>query len=522
MTSQSDKLRELSALLAENPESVYDMSPEDMIEVSKHLNPIGNVITNSKKYANMSIINWTEEYNRKLIITSFIGYLYQLQAEYVPDEEIELANRDLAETLEYIKNNVEDATLRDKLIQRAKNDHANKVKLLNSTAQGIVKRFLDRHMEFNPLHHVRKATSENKADPERKSRDEEIKRIVMNKPTKIESNLAAKSDVAYTYIRDMFLQTQATLNATMAAVKPMLPASKALDADMHGILVKKYAILSKIADDVSKVATPLAEHDTLTAWLRQPPVELYHQFNRYFTNHYEQLRNVTRAVYNEKPDVEYAVIFYDCHKTPEAARDYRVSHEAQFRAEVLTIENSGVTLLGPFKENRERVDFYNKNTEVLKRMMEQLESDHKLGKDLMEKKVKAEKTKNVREMGPDAPGLAAYAKANNIVQELGARKVLTQEDQETLAKATAIKEDFEVPDEAIQVDMFYPKTDAEGNTILSKTKFYTQAEAPLHMQDNSEYNEMYQPKRTNKMLDSYKTKIITDRNGKKQEIRVPK
>jgi hypothetical protein len=136
---------------------------------------------------------------------------------------------------------------------------------------------------------------------------------------------------------------------------------------------------------MKKVAEPLASADTLHAWKVDPPVDVFHQFDRYLTNHYEQIREVVEALYDEKPDFEYAAIVYDSFKTPEAAREYKIAHEGEFRSEVLTLENSGVSLIGPFRENRQRVDFYNKHTEIMKRMMKQLESDHKLGKDLMEK-----------------------------------------------------------------------------------------------------------------------------------------
>jgi hypothetical protein len=220
-------------------------------------------------------------------------------------------------------------------------------------------------------------------------------------------------------------------------------------------------------------------------------------------------------------------MIYDVHKTAEEAHNYRVQHKDEFRTEVFSVDNSGVSLIGPFKENRERVEYYNKNTEVLRMMNSQVEADHKLGKDLMEKKVRAEKKKNIEEAGPDHPALAAYAKVNNIVQVMGGKKILSREDQEKLAaakrEADEIKQDYEIPDDAIQVDMFFPKTDTDGNTTLKKSHFYTAAEPPVFLEEGSTYTNRYLPVRDpdQTLVSSYITKTITTGDGKKMTIQVP-
>ena len=108
------------------------------------------------------------------------------------------------------------------------------------------------------------------------------------------------------------------------------------------------------------------------------------------------------------------------------------------------------------------------------------------------------------------------------MQELGAKKVLSREEKDKLAAALAEKEDAEVPDDAIQVDMFFP-TEENGQQVMKKTKFYTQAEAPLHLQEGSQYHEQYQPKRDEEesLTEAYRKKTIVDRNGKKHELMVP-
>jgi hypothetical protein len=527
MSLSIEQLRDLGQQIASDPDSIYNLDPEQAIEVRKYLNPLGNIVTAKKTYANISLVNWRDKYLRRIHTTALVGYLYRTLEEYEPEEELERERSAFKKAVEGLGPNPDQSVL-----QSMTREHDARMSLLKSTAQGIVRRFLNRNFNYNPDQHLRGSHSENKSDPERVPKDDAIRaacEVVTSAPG-IESKLRSKPEATYKYLRSHLLTTyQATIEATntVKATIGVILNPDLDNADKQGILIKKYKQLSDQLADMKKVVEPIAAAETLDAWKVNPPVDVFHQFDRYLTNHYEQLREVVQALYNEKPDFEYAAILYDSFKTPEAARDYRVQHENEFRTEVFTIENSAVSLIGPFKENRQRVDFYNKNTEVMKRMMEQLESDHKLGKDLMEKQVRAKKKKNIEEAGPDDPALAAYAKTMNTVQELGAKKILTREEQEALSRANEaarlIKEDYEVPDDAIQVDMFFPKQDESGNTTLEKTKFFSLAEAPLHMQEGSQFNETYQPKRAEgeSLTEAYKTKVIVDRNGKKREIKVP-
>src|SRR5208282_2506023 len=90
----------------------------------------------------------------------------------------------------------------------------------------------------------------------------------------------------------------------------------------------------------------------------------------------------------------------------------------------------------------------------LKQMMEQMELDHKLGKDLMEKAVKKEKAKNIAQTGVDPAGLKEYAKVIHGINGLTAKKVLTEEEERELAKLQREREQLEVPPDMIAMEVF--------------------------------------------------------------------
>lgn len=511
-----DNLRSLADQVIADPDSVTNLTKDEMDNVNRHLNPLGNIITGKKKHANMTVINWRAEYHKKLIVTAFAGYLYTVAGEYVPEKEVNAAKRDLNATISFIKTELaDDPKKQDTFILRARKEHDERVKLMTTTARGLIIRFLDRHLEYNPDLHVRKATQDNKVDG--KSRPAEIERICKNNETvdRISKKLSSQPEKMFTYMRENLLATRTYMNETLEALKPIINTLSSIKGnhpevgDAHGIMLKKYTQIKMRNNELAKIALPLAEADSLAMWKRNPPVDVFHQFNRYFINHFEQCSDVVASLYHERPDIEFAVIFYDCHDTEADARNYRVAHESEFRADVFSIENSGVTLLGPYRENRDKLDYYNKNTEILRLMHSQIESDHHLGKDIMEKQLKKKKAENIRENGPDAPGLMEYSRATNVMQDLGVKKILSPEEQQEISKAQTTIADAECPDEGIQVDVFYPTQDGE----LKKRVFYTQSEAPLHMQDGSQYIEKYQPKRNEPLLESYKRIVTKDKNG---------
>ena len=77
-------------------------------------------------------------------------------------------------------------------------------------------------------------------------------------------------------------------------------------------------------------------------------------------------------------------------------------HQDEFIHDVYTAKNGNWVFLGPFKNNREKIDFYNDNTTHLRAILEQIESDQKLGKDLLKKRVNNEKRANIRKYGTHA------------------------------------------------------------------------------------------------------------------------
>lgn len=510
----SERLDEIVARLQDDPTYVNEITPQEAIALQARLNPMGNISQANEEFASMTLVNWRDEYIRKQHMTGIIAYLFRLQNEYEPEDEIEHERLQLEAKL---------AKSDPSLHPGLRAESAAKTKLITDTTRRIVRKFLERNFRFNPDKHLRTAHTENKEDPERKDKYEMIRAAgeCAEQATAIDAKLAGKPAATYNFLRSNLLasyQLSRQVLTELHAGINLIGDTKIAPEDKRGILMKKYAELNRVTQELGKIAAPIATAESIEALTIDPPKDVFHQYNRFFTNHYEQIRDVIQAVYNEKPDLEYSIQFYRSHKTEGDAQTFRNQYEGTFRGEVLTVSNQGVTLLGPFKENRGRVVFYNKNTAIVKKMMEQMESDHKLGADLMKKQVKQKKKQNIREHGPDAPGLGQYASQQSALVNDGAKKILTKDEQQALQRDV---EDKMVPEDAIQMEMFYTETDADGNSVMKRGLAYTQAEAPLHLQENSEYQDQYQPKREDgagPLIEQYRTKTIVSKTGQKIEV----
>lgn len=263
-----------------------------------------------------------------------------------------------------------------------------------------------------------------------------------------------------------------------------------------------------------------------------PPQDTFHRWKYYTEVNFEELRTATEAIYHEKPDLDWALIIYDYFEgTPgevdAAFEKFRDRHQDEVISDIKGIDFGGWTLLGDFKENRAKVTFYNKHTDVLKRILDRHAEDKKLGQDLMRNRVRQAKAKNIREDGPDAPGLAEYKsqQGGRALVNMGAERVISREEmyrlerargdlkaakelevldqcRQTIQDLTAAakvrelkpeeerrlkdaqtdlvraQEMIEVPDDAIQVDVW---THDAKNGGFGKSKFFTKAEAPEHI-----------------------------------------
>lgn len=262
-----------------------------------------------------------------------------------------------------------------------------------------------------------------------------------------------------------------------------------------------------------------------------PPQDTFHRWTYYSEVNHEELRTITEALYPERPDLDWAIALWDVFEGPEKEVDAAFEKHCQrYQDEVPSaikaLEFGSWSLLADFKENRKKIQFYNKNTEVLKRILDRHADDKRIGAELMRNRVRQTKAQNIATDGPDAVGLSQYRRnLSEKGQDLtgkGVEKVISPEEMRRLEKAAGsikaakeleLLEQYEktiselsemetlrpltsneardlaearnnieraremiaVPDDTIQVDIF---TSNPTTGEFGKSHFYTKAVAP--------------------------------------------
>lgn len=440
MVLTDSELETLKDQILANPEHVNGLDYDEVMALRKFMNPLGSIINTEKVYANLSLINWRDIYLRRLHVTALTGYIYRMLEEYEPTDELEKETKRHS-LEEKTKENVE--------------NHEHRMKLIRSTCKGLILKFLNRQFKFDPDVHLRGS--------HKKMTD-----------IKFNESVYSQSETEETAAISLY-QHSLTMDDTFKTIEQMIKSDTLDRSDILTILERKRQSLQSVTKDLETTVLPIIKRNLVHTEVNTP-VELYHNFDRYITNHYKQLKEFVESVYTEREDIEFGIILHKTFTSETAAKDYLHQHESEFTTDVITVENGGITLLGPFKENQDKVDYYNKNTEVLKRMAEQLEHDHRLGKDLMEKQIRKQKKKNNEETGANSVGLSDYAGVVGTIQNLSNKQRNPEEEALYISackRADELKDAYSVPEDAIEVGVFY--TD-EGQ--LKKTKFYTQAEVP--------------------------------------------
>ena len=470
------------------PEELAKLTDDDVTQLRKVNNPYG-ITLEAEENAVMcfSYTDLREKYLQKLLVTGFIGFLNRACDEWeVPDDVPVVPVYDWLQDKTLLKNPLKKTPEEiEQLSEEALKDYKLKEPLLDAYQKKmdesaehmkkriVVKEFLEYLFQYDPDKHVRSAYIPQPADPERRILQTPAAKLAIKKTCQKDQMLLNEVEATL----KMQEELQEPPKRTLAKRDPTRPA-RAKQA--RAVVPHCRKIAARFSDEDKSItkedgqsepkeepleADPQLERNT-TEMI--PPADVFHRFNHYFETHYEELRDIVKDLYCEKADLERAIIPYQwfdskntkAPMTPQEAADKFIDkHKDEAIAAIYPADVNKWNLFGPFKEVRERVNFYNKHTQVLEEMLKQIERDGRLGRDLLMKKMSKKKKENVEADGPDSEAFTQWKKQNAALKTMGA---------ETL-------EDDELPDDAIEVPIFRI---SKGGQQMDKGKFYTKAEAP--------------------------------------------
>ena len=394
-------------------------------------------------------------------------------------------------------------------------------------AKGIIDKFLRHWFEFDPSVHVRSGHDAKKIAASVAEVLAGAGKTPVAVDTKDPSHLplvtiraaAPAPTAAHKNAVDTIFASKAAYNAVVA----LLRDEDLTDAALTAVSDRDEFMRYLLPVPAASAARPAADV--------VPPQDTFHRWGYYTEVNYEELRTITEAIYPEKPDLDWAIAVLNYFEGTQKEVDEQFdAHCQRFQDEtpssIKALELGSWSLLADFKENRKKIQFYNKHTEVLKRILDRHSEDKRIGAELMRNRVRQTKAKNIAQDGPDAIGLKDYkrnvAERGQDMGAKGAERVIGQEEMRRLEKAKGdikaareleLLEQYEkvivdtaeiaklrslteeekqslqvaqlhiararemvaVPDDAIQVDVF---TTNATTGAMEKSHFYTKADEP--------------------------------------------
>ena len=445
--------------LEQNPDKINELTDEQAIEVDKFLNPYGATLYGEEKYTCVSFTNLKEKYMQRLLMTGFVGFVYQMNKEYEIDED------DLKP--EYL-----DQLNKDDFYEMIPHPDSSNKEFLNSLNKTlyIECKYEYLHTKFLSLDEETKEDEETYQNNYKVSEDEE-----MELQTNVNAELEKRMQPTKHFNNEKFLAKKYELIKTQSDNEKEV---------IFRFLNKffKYNPSDHTSEVLSNSNDPERKKPTSSPFLDVvPPNDTYGRFQYYFDVNYEALREAVFYLYNEKPDIEVALNIYDSFPTLDECTEYINKNKDKVITNIMTLTNYKWNLLGPFKQNRDRISFYNENTQVLENILKQQEEDAKMGKKLLDDRIRKKKVKNIKEYGKTDPAVAQYLKDHPSEISVNAHKVEIKEDK------VIVTEEFEVSESGAKVDEDGTPEDAieigvtsinlKDNKI-STTKIYTKAHAP--------------------------------------------
>ena len=451
-------------------ENLINQLDEDMINKIRTLNnPYKKPILDGdkNKYLAFNFINIRHKYLQRLNMTSLIGFIYKMldeyetESDYISENDPEfsnLYNQKLTElAIKKTREQLESDTsllykfdisiLNDKIEEKT-----NKIKVLTNSIKIT-------EQEINELLHTKtddKIMESIKGDLEKEkqfkqhleTRMQRREKLIHNNEIKINEKSELETEIKKLELEKSIKEKYYKLNPTNKQIEKYTPSSE--DCDMAAEEIKKQLNISKTHEEYEDDVKQIIE-TFLNKYFRYdpnehvrscykpnyskekpknmpvPPEDTFHRWNRYMENNYEYLRQVTDDIYAEKSDFEVDIVPLETFEGPTALDDfdkYKRKYSNEFESDVYLAKFMNHNLLDSWQENRDKRDFYNRNTEIIKRIIDQNNEDSKIGQNLMKQRAKKEKKKNIKKLGPDPKSFELYKKSNpNVLDKHGARHI---------------------------------------------------------------------------------------------------
>jgi len=387
----------------------------------------------------------------KLITTATVGFLFRALDEYEVPSECEVVPME-----EYIKDPSRIDPSEHDLKDERKLQKIEENKMWMERKRWIHKFLMDR-FSFNPDKHVRIGYWPSETDPERdpvttKSAREGINigNTIRNKKGKLRGTKLSKrtrtrldqmqshtsptsEEVKVQEIKVQEIKVQEVVDTVdVAEVKESDVVDTVDTVDVAEVKVQDVRVEESESDSDYDSGSDMEEDDSgydkgsVEDVIRNvlPSADYFYHFSRFLSRFYKPLHKGTIDLYAEKHDVDIAFAIWDQYTDENEANEFRHKHKNDSSFVINTIRNNGWVFTGPWEQNKERMEYYNKNTDIMKAMIDKKIEDNKMVEDMVHNRVRIAKEKNVAEVGPDSDAWLKYSSANRPdVASMGALNI---------------------------------------------------------------------------------------------------
>lgn len=491
----------LGELLAKKDNKKLDKIKDKIAEARKDLNPYSRIIEGSDNILSFSFTPMQKDYQTKLLTTGMIAYLNRACDEYHCPKNVPVVS-----VYDYVQNPSlidppEPADPNVGLLPDIKEAYEENRKWMEHRV--IIKQFLEEVFRYDPDRDVSSAYKPNLKDPERSVVKTpsaqlavlmEAKRVRRSKKTTMKEKKEAKELVdeykkvvetspveekktEHEYIKILkgrdgkemkvkrkVLCTDSEFQDMVNSGQVQLPSENHVFNDDEVIITEKGAEFTPIDwahyFNRQKVAKDLTTHKVVRDMI--PPFEFFARFVNYMDSNYEEILRAVKDLYCEKPDIDWGICPHNWHKDMAEAREYRRKHQNEMGWNIYAVQSGLWSLIGPYKENRDRLDFYGSNMHIFEEMFKMGENAQKLHQDMLKKRIKKVKKENIAKTGKDHPAISKFSKNHETLAKYGIDNDMEDINDET-------------PDDAIEVPIHIIE---EGGLKMKQTKYYTETSAP--------------------------------------------
>jgi len=424
-----------------NDDEIAKLNEDEITELLKQINPYSQSFENNGEFVNLCCTNMRENFMKKILTTSLIGLLFRACDEWEVPDNIPVVPVDAYLENPNILNEYE--VPNDKFIKME-----NEFNKLWMDKRVIVREFLESIFHFNPDFHVRSSYLPNTKDPERATLFTDTAKLSVRTYLKRNKKFAEKHG-------KQFIDLYRTQPNDDVYSQPL------------------YTNIRKVKFD----ETMKDDNVENTTYNIIPSEDLFNKFKRYYDSNYEKLMKITCTIYNDKPDISLLINPLKIHTSKQSAELFKKKYAKDMIADVMTLETGKWAIIGPYSENKARMQFYDDNKGVLEEMLKQNEKDSKIASEIMKYNVIKKKTENIKRYGPDDKGLSQYKSS------FGKHSTYNYDDEKKLLDVNEDNDDNEL----IEVKVFNMKKGGKETTV---NKIYSKAMPPLHMLNESERQEL--------------------------------